>query len=175
MHTRLLILLLAAATTLAAQAPAPRNDTPNTVRLPEGTRSPPARVTDLAWLAGTWTGEGLGGTIDEAWSDPGAGSMVGYFRLVKDGKPVFYELLTLLEVDGSVEMRLKHVNPDMTGWEEKNAFVTFKLVKHDATGAWFSGLTFKRIGPDQIEGYIALRDRTTGIVREEKLTYRRTK
>jgi len=28
-------------------------------------------------------------------------------------------MLTLIEVEGSVEMRLKHMNPDMTGWEEK--------------------------------------------------------
>jgi hypothetical protein len=72
-------------------------------------------------------------------------------------------------------MRLKHVNPDMTGWEEKNGYVTFRLVRHDATGAYFDGLTFRRDGPDRIDGYIALRDRTTGAVREEKLTYRRVR
>lgn len=146
--------------------------TPNTLRLADGAPRPPARVADLAWLAGSWTGEGLGGTLDEAWSQPAGGAMVGYFRLVKDGTPVFYEILTLLEVDGSVEMRLKHVNPDMTGWEEKNGFVTFKLVKHDSTGAWFSGLTFRRVNADQIDAYLALRGKD-GTVREEKLVYRR--
>lgn len=37
------------------------------------------------------------------WSAPVGGTMVGHFRLVRDGKPVFYELLTLIEVEGSVE------------------------------------------------------------------------
>lgn len=167
-------LTLAAVTAVSAHAQETQGSTPNTLRLADGAPRPPARVADLAWLAGSWTGEGLGGTLDETWSRPEGGAMVGYFRLVKDGKPVFYEILTLLEVDGSVEMRLKHVNPDMTGWEEKNGFVTFKLVKHDATGAWFSGLTFRRIDADRIDGYIALRSKD-GTVREEKLAYRRVK
>lgn len=157
------------------QGPSRPGSTPNTLRLADGAPRTPAKVADLAWLAGRWTGEGLGGRVEEAWSEPDAGSMVGYFRLVKDGKPVFYEILTLLEAEGSVEMRLKHVNPDMTGWEEKNGYVTFKLVKHDETGAYFSGLTFRRAGPDQIDGYLALRNRADDTVREEKFVYRRMK
>ena len=158
-----------------AQARQEQGSTPNTLKLAEGAPRPAARVGDLAWLEGRWTGEGLGGRIEETWSSPDGGAMVGYFRLVKDGKPVFYEILTLIEVEGSVEMRLKHVNPDMTGWEEKKDFVTFKLVKHDATGAYFSGLTFRRVNPDLMEGYLALRNRSDGTVREEKFVYRRVK
>ena len=175
MRRPLRILLLAAATATTAQAQAPQGNSPNTLKLPEGATRPRASVTDLAWLAGTWSGEGLGGRIEEVWSTPDGGSMVGYFRLVKDNKPVFYEIMTLIEAEGSVEMRLKHVNPDMTGWEEKNGFVTSKLVKHDDTGAWFSGLTFRRINPDLMEGYLALRNRTTGAASEEKFVYRRKK
>jgi hypothetical protein len=156
----------------AVQTSAPA---PQTLRLPAGAARPPARVTDFAWLAGQWVGEGLGGQFDEVWSAPAAGSIVGYFRLIKDGKPVFYEILTLLEIEGSVEMRLKHVNPDMTGWEEKNGFVTFKLVKQDETGAYFDGLTFRRNGPDALDVYLALRNRSDGSVREERLVYRRVK
>jgi hypothetical protein len=159
----------------AAQGSAEPGSTPNTLKLKEGAPRAPAKVADLAWLAGRWTGEGLGGRVEEAWSEPDAGSMVGYFRLVKDGKPVFYEIMTLLEAEGSVEMRLKHVNPDMTGWEEKNGYITFKLVKHDETGAYFSGLTFKRVSADQVDGYLALRNRADNTVREEKFTYRRVR
>ena len=162
----------------SAQTPSPApvdQQTPNTLTLSAGTPPPAAQVADLAWLAGTWTGEGLGGHIDEVWSTPQGNAMVGYFRLVRDGKPVFYEILTLLEAEGTVELRLKHVNPDMTGWEEKNGFVTFKLIKHDSTGAYFSGLTFRRVGPDVMEGYLALRDNKTNTVREEKFVYRRVK
>ena len=173
-----LALGILAATVLATparQSAATQGSTPNTLTLPEGAPRPAARVSDLSWLTGRWVGEGLGGTIDEVWSEPAGGTMVGYFRLVKDGKPVFYELMTLLEAENSVEMRLKHANPDMTGWEEKAAFVTFRLVKHDATGAYFSGLTFRRVSDDLMEGYLALRNRADGTVREEKFIYRRVK
>jgi hypothetical protein len=170
-------MLLAIAGGAAAQTPdlSVTKQTPNTLKFVEGAPRSSARVADLAWLAGSWSGEGLGGQIDEVWSPPAGDAMVGYFRLVRDGKAVFYEILTLLEAEGSVEMRLKHVNPDMTGWEEKNGFVTFKLIKHDASGAYFGSLTFRRLGPDLMEGYLALRDRDTNTVREEKLLYRRVK
>ena len=168
-------LLLLLPFSIAAPAQEQPTQTPNTVRLAAGAPRPKAQITDLAWLAGRWEGEGLGGTMDEVWSDPAGGAMVGYFRLLRDGKPVFYEIMTLLESEGSVEMRLKHLNPDMTAWEEKNAYVTFRLVRQDETGAYFEGLTFRRVGADRIEGYIALRDRSTGTVREEKLTYRRVR
>jgi hypothetical protein len=171
------VVTMAAAVQAGTGSPAlPEQSTPpNTLRLAEGMPRPTARVADLAWLAGQWQGEGLGGTFDEVWSAPVGGAMVGYFRLVRDGKAVFYEILTLLEVDGSVEMRLKHVNPDMTGWEEKSGFVTFGLVKIDDTGAYFSGLTFRKAGPDALEAYLALRSKADGSVREEKLVYRRVK
>ena len=173
MRQTFLILALSALVT-SAQA-RQEGSTPNTLKLAEGAARPAARVADLAWLEGRWTGEGLGGRIEETWSAPDGGAMVGYFRLVKDGKPVFYEIMTLIEAESSVEMRLKHVNPDMTGWEEKNGFVTFKLVKHDATGAYFSGLTFRRMSPDVMESYLALRNKADGTVREEKFVYRRVK
>ena len=180
MRRIVIVIAVALVPTLAlaqkAGAPQPNTaDTPNTTRLAAGDPRPAARVADLAWLAGKWHGEGLGGTVDEVWSEPAGGAMVGYFRLVRDGKPVFYEILTLMESEGSVEMRLKHVNPDMTGWEEKNGFLTFRLVRQDKTGAWFEGLTFRRAGDDRIDGFLALRDRTTGQVREERFVYRRVR
>lgn len=168
MHS-LLILMLASG---AAQAPTVPN-TPNTIRLADGAARPAATVDDFAWLTGAWKGEGLGGMVDEAWSAPAGGAMVGYFRLVQGGKPVFYEILTILEHEGSVEMRLKHVNADMTGWEEKNAFTTFRLAKLDAGAAWFNGLTFKRIDQDRMEIYLALREGATGELTEHRFALRR--
>lgn len=148
--------------------------TSNTVRLAEAAPRPPATIASVAWLSGRWQGEGLGGAAEETWSEPAGGSMVGYFRLVRDDKPVFYEIMTLLEVEGSLELRLKHVNPDMTGWEEKADFVTFKLAKLEPDAAYFSGLTFRRVQPDRLEIYLALRNRADGSVREEKFSLSRS-
>jgi hypothetical protein len=169
-----ILIMTAVLATGVGATPSQSGTTPNTLKLPEGAPRPAARVADLAWLAGRWTGEGLGGRVEEAWSPPDGSAMVGYFRLVKDDKPVFYEIMTLIEVDGSVELRLKHVNADMTGWEDKEKFVTFRLVRQDSSGAYFSGLTFRRVGADSIEVYLALRS-PDGRVREEKFLFRRAK
>ena len=172
---KLLVTLVA----LAIGLPGPAADqgnpagTMNTVRLPDGAPRPPGRITQAAWLAGQWQGEGLGGSAEEAWSAAAGGSMVGYFRLVKDGKPVFYEIMTILEVEGSLELRLKHVNPDMTGWEEKLDFVRFALARIEPDAIYFNGLTFRRVGPDRLEIYLALRNRSDGAVREETFTMTR--
>ena len=164
-----------AGTSAGAMPQAPPPGQGNVLTLPDGAPRPAATIADIAWLAGAWTGEGFGGRIDEVWSAPAGGSMVGHFRLVgKDGKPSLYELMTVLEVEGSLEIRLKHANPDMTGWEEKDKFVTFKLVKLDATGAYFSGMTLKRSGDDTVEVYLAVR-RGSAPATEQKLVYRRAK
>lgn len=168
-----MVLSLLCVLLLSGQSGAVQGSTPNTFRLPEGAPRPVARVTDFSWLAGTWAGEGLGGQVDEVWSAPAGGAMVGHFRLVKDGKPVFYEMLTLLEVDGSLEMRLKHLNPDMTGWEEKADYVTFKLARVDSGTAYFGPFTIKRTGPDSWEGYLAMSQ--GGQTREELFVFKRVR
>lgn len=111
----LMLSLLLSQSTQAGQATVVQGSTPNPFKLAEGAPRPGAHVTEFKWLTGSWVGEGLGGQVEEVWSEPVGGSMVGHFRLVRDGKPVFYELLMLIEVEGSVEMRIKHMNPDMSG------------------------------------------------------------
>ena len=37
-------------------------------------------VDDIAWLAGYWVGDGLGGKVEELWSKPKNGKMLCAFR-----------------------------------------------------------------------------------------------
>ena len=150
-----------------------------TVQEPSHTRqlgdkpSPPATLADMAWLQGRWTGDGLGGS-EEVWSPPAGGVMMGMYRLLKDGKPIFYEFLMLTEESGSLAMKLKHFNPDFSGWEEKTGFVTFKLVAVEPRAVHFSGLSFYREGDDELRIYLRLRDKS-GEVREEVFKMRRAR
>jgi hypothetical protein len=130
--------------------------TEHTLQLAEGAKGPAAKVTDFAWLEGHWQAEALGGTTNEIWSAPASGTMVGMFRLVKDGEAAFYEIFTLTEEDETVLLRLKHFNSDLTGWEEKNETVDFPLVAFNKDQAWFDGLTYQRRGPDEIQVYLAM-------------------
>ena len=88
----------------------------NTLKL-SGTSRPKATIEDIAWLAGHWKGNALGGVSEEIWSPPQAKSMMGSYRLIKnDTLVVFYEIVTITEDGQSLTLKLKHFNTDLTGW-----------------------------------------------------------
>jgi len=147
-------------------------NTENTLKLTEGQKSEKATIPDAAWLAGSWRGTGLGGFSEETWSRPEGGIMVGTYRLVKDGKPFFYEMMWLLETEGTLILRLKHFNPDLTGWEEKDKTVDFKFVKKDGNRLYFSGLTLEQASKNELNIYLALRQRD-GTLKEEAFKMKR--
>jgi hypothetical protein len=145
--------------------------TEHTLQLGDEGKGPSARVADFAWLEGYWQAEALGGDAEEIWSAPAAGTMVGMFRLVKDGEAAFYEIFTLTEEDETVVLRLKHFNSDLTGWEEKDETVDFPLVAFNKDRAWFDGLTYQRRGPDEIQVYLAMHSKDG--VREVMFAWKR--
>lgn len=173
MLKRTLSCLAAVAASLVAAAALADNFTPNTLRARAGER-PPASIAAMTWLAGTWTGAGLGGENEEVWSEPRHGVMMGMYRMLKDGKPVFYELLTLSEVEGSLEIRLKHFDAKLRGWEEKEAeaAVVFPFIAQRDGRIYFDGITFEPKG-DALTVYLAIEDRKKGTVREEVFNYKK--
>ncbi len=136
----------------AAQSPISEN----TLRLEEGTPRPAARIADLAWLAGYWRGDGLGGACEEIWSLAAGDRMHGIFTLSRDGGLVFSEAMTLVEEEGSLVLKVKHFTPDFVGWEEKEDYVSFPLVRLGDNEAYFRGLTFRLRDPGQLSIYIVL-------------------
>ncbi len=145
--------------------------TEHTYRRAKGQPAPTATIQDMAWFAGLWTGSGFGGDNEENWGPPKAGVMLGTFRHFQKGKPVFYEFMTIEEKDGSLMLRVKHFNPDLTGWEEKTKSVDFKYVGKTESAVYFEGLTFARQGADHTIIYLAMKKGDT--VREEAFDFRR--
>ena len=158
---------LALLLTTALPAAAQRAGTTNTLTA-DGAPPPAATLADVAWLAGAWEGEGLGGWNEEVWSPAAGGAMVGHFRHVKDGAVGFYELMTIVETDGSLELRIKHFHPDMRGWEERDDMVRFPLVRLDASTVWFDGLTYRRNDDGTLDVWVAF-----GAGEEGAFRYRR--
>lgn len=130
--------------------------TEHTFTLDEGEEPGPATIADVAWLAGSWGGEALDGEAEEIWTPPRGSAMLGMFRLLKDEQPVFFELMTLTEREGRVVLRLKHFDPDLTGWESRDETVDFPLIRFTDTALFFDGLTFERDGDDRILVYLAM-------------------
>ena len=93
----------------------------------EATEPPSTVLTDLAWIAGDWVGGEDGTSIQEQWSAPEGNNMMGMFRLVQEGKVVFYEFMSIEQEDHGPVLRIKHFNPGLVGWEEKADSVVFEL------------------------------------------------
>jgi len=68
-------------------------------------------------------------------------------------------LMTLVEENGSLVIRLKHFNPDLTGWEEKDKTVDFIFVGKVGGVVHFSGLAFAPEGSDVVTHFLAMRQK----------------
>lgn len=145
--------------------------TEHTLKLDDPANMPEASIDDLAWLTGRWQGEGFGGILEETWNPPLGGTMVATFRLVSEGKPNFYEICLISPEGKSLTYKVKHFNPDMTGWEEKAEYVTFPLVKVEPNKIYFNGLTLELNG-NTCTHYLAMK-RKDGTYNEAKLIYQR--
>jgi hypothetical protein len=61
-----------------------------------------AKADALAWLAGNWTGTRRTSTIEERWSEPAGGAMLGTSRTVNGARMTAFEFLPIVEKDGKL-------------------------------------------------------------------------
>ncbi len=168
---RLLAVLLLGSLPLGAAAQSANSA--HTLKLDEGATPPAAKLADFAWLAGHWGGTGFGGAhVEEVWLPPLGTSMPGVFRLVAGGRAQVYEIFALVAVGDTVELRLKHFTSELKGWEQKDEFVTFKLVRVAPGDAQFEGLTY-RLGDDGVLRVWLVTKARDGTTAEAEMVYRR--
>lgn len=143
--------------------------TEHTYKLDDPGYRPAATLDDVAWLVGSWSGEAFGGSFEEAWNPPSGGSMVGMFKTLNGDNIGFYELMLLVEEEGSLSLKVKHFSTEFSAWEEQKDFVIFRFVRADERAIHFSGFSLYRINDNEIHGYIVIRE--GDVIREEKLVY----
>lgn len=148
--------------------------TENTIRIDKDSMVTEAKTSDMDWITGTWEGKAFGGSVREVWTKSEGGKKMGMFSLVKDNKPVFYEFLLFSVKNEQLSLKLKHFNPDMTGWEKKDKFVTFRFFKRDGNRYYFQGLTFENVSDDKLTIYLALTQKDKSY-REEVFNFTRVK
>lgn len=83
--------------------------------------------------------------------------MVGIFvQETAEGGIMFTEHMYLMQENGTLALRLKHFNADLTGWEEKDDMLTFRLVAVEECAAFFNALTLRCADKDRPgEGLVA--------------------
>jgi len=125
-------------------------------------------VKDVAWISGYWVGEGLGGHVEELWSNPRNGKMICAFRYDNGEEMIFSEHVTMTNTDKGISMLVKHFSADFSAWEEKEEYVEFPIIKIDGQTAYFNGCTFVREG-DHLNIYVLIGE--DGSSKEELFSY----
>ena len=137
--------------------------------------SPPATLDDIRWLVGYWQGEGIGGApAVENWLPATGPTMVGTFiQQTTEGEIQFTEHMYLMEEEGSLVLRLKHFNADLTGWEDKEGMASFRLLAIEDCAAYFDALTLRCNGDDGMVTAVRV-GTAAGETRELVFHYRQT-
>jgi hypothetical protein len=139
---------------------------------------PPASVADLAWIAGQWQSQKGGDQLDEHWSTPASGTMMGMFRWIKDGKILVYELLVLEDGARGPVLVFRHFGAGLIGWEEKDKPLRCPLAGGGPGEAAFAcegtstRLTFRRVGDNGLT--VLLERQKDGQARTDEFVYTRT-
>ena len=144
----------------------------NTISFMDGDSSPKANLSEVSWIAGHWKGEAFGGITEEIWSPPLGDSMMFVFKLVVDDKVAFYEIGHIRQEGETLILRLKHFNGNLTGWEEKDKTVDFKLVKLEDDRAYFDDFTFEKINASEMNMYVVIAHEN-GSNEEVKFNYKK--
>jgi Domain of unknown function (DUF6265) len=96
--------------------------------------APPADVTAVAWMAGSWQGSEGGVEMEEVWLPPKGGAMLGLHRDVAKGRMVSFEFLRIeADKDGLVYLAQPGGKP-ATAFrlvESTKARVVFSNPTHD--------------------------------------------
>jgi len=89
---------------------------------------------------------------------PADGRMFGIFKQSQNGELVFTEFMEIVETEQGFVVRLKHFNPDFSGWETKDEHVTFPFTSVAGKKAVFGSLSYEITAPNALEVRLRMRD-----------------
>jgi hypothetical protein len=108
------------------------------------------RVSDLAWMTGSWAGSFGEQMLEELWNEPSSGSIACVVRITGDGKTHMIELILIEEIDGSLLFRVRQWLPGFLPRRPEPQIMTLaqmmdRRVTFDGTGdSDFKRLTYSR-------------------------------
>ena len=130
------------------------------------------KLKNIKWIAGNWKGEAFGGQTEENWSEPSAGSMMATFKLIDNGKVIFYEIEIIRELEDTLILQLKHFGSDLKGWESKDETVDFPLKEITLNKVVFEGMTFEKVNDNEMNIYVDIKQ-DNGNIENVKFNYKK--
>ena len=139
----------------------------------DGAGQQAATVDDFSWLEGRWVGpldvgDGLA-RAEVQYFAPQGGVIAGSFQLTRGPSTLVLELFSLVDVDGRVEMRVRHFDAELNAWERDGPIVLqldsvsgsrfiFRNPTHDRP-RWS---TLERLGPTRFRAHSEIFDSAGG-------------
>jgi hypothetical protein len=95
----------------------------------------PAKISQLEWLAGTWSGTAGTTTFEERWAPPAGGSMLALSRTLRGGAMSAFEFLCIVERNGGLVYQAmpngRQPATDFTLTNMEATSLTFENPAHD--------------------------------------------
>lgn len=110
------------------------------------------RIESVAWLQGCWESTSPQRTVEERWTAPRAGSMLGTSRTTRNGTLLEHEFITLREVDGALAYQAQPSGQPAAEFHSTtitDSTVVFENPHHD-----FPQLIGYRRGADSLQAWI---------------------
>jgi hypothetical protein len=134
---------------------------------------PIREIKDLKFMSGKWVTSGEWGDMEENWSEPFGNSMMCSYRCVKNGKVVFYEFIVIEQQPTGPVMKLRHFNPGLIAWEDKDKPYEYPLMYLDENIARFerpdkkTALTFQRLSKTELKVILERQEKDGKWVQDE--------
>ena len=76
-------------------------------------------ISDVRFIEGSWKAAWGDRSVDAVWSAPSGQSIVGFVRVIKEGKVTLYELFAFEQTEEGVVVVVRHFSPGLIAREEK--------------------------------------------------------
>lgn len=84
------------------------------------TKHSPGSLADVNFIEGSWEAISNDKSIEAIWSAPVGDNIVGFVRMMKDGKATLYELFAFEQTPNGLMVSVKHFLPNLIGIEDKD-------------------------------------------------------
>jgi hypothetical protein len=86
-------------------------------------------ISDVRFIEGSWKAAWGDRSVDAVWSAPSGESIVGFVRVIKDGKVTLYELFAFEQTEEGVVVVVRHFSPGLIAREEKETPDRYNFVE----------------------------------------------
>jgi hypothetical protein len=118
------------------------------------------RIERLSWMSGCWVLTRGNTVIEEQWSKPAAGNMLGFSRTLRDGRMLLHEFLRIEQTGGQFRY-LAHIGARVTPFalaKMSEDEVEFANPQHDFPQV----IRYRRVSADEMHARIEDQAKTKG-------------